>query len=177
MCLTWIRNNFCLPSTFNYEKKIYQILRKIIKCSFLKKHYFFRMGHSRAILLLLGSASSFYLPGLGMWYQHKILFWSNFRYRFKYFTSVCKRNHDKAPVSYCREESQDPENQCKSDFEIFVNRLTSSDSAIPFEYNSFDFCKGKFLPGNYDCKIYFCFRWDWKFTNRKFGSGYVRRTN
>jgi len=68
------------------------------------------MGHSRAILLLLGSASSFYLPGL-------------------------------APVSYCREESQDPENQCKSDFEIFVNRLTSSDSAIPFEYNSFDFCK------------------------------------
>ena len=135
---------------------------------------FFRMGHSRAILLLLGSASSFYLPGLGTWYQHKILF---FRYRFKYFTSVCKCNHDKAPVSYCREESQDPENQCKSDFEIFVNRLTSSDSAIPFEYNSFDFCKGKFFPGNYDCKINFCFRWDWKFTNRKFGSGYVRRTN
>ena len=59
--------------------------------------------------------------------------------------SACTNNHHgKAPVSYCREESQDPENQCKSDFEIFVNRLTSSDSAIPFEYNSFDFCKGKF---------------------------------
>ena len=26
---------------------------------------------------------------------------------------------------------------------MFVNRLTSTDSAIPFEYNAFDFCKGK----------------------------------
>lgn len=27
---------------------------------------------------------------------------------------------------------------------MFVNRLTSTDSAIPFEYNAFDFCKGEF---------------------------------
>ena len=66
-----------------------------------------------------------------------------------------RNDHGKAPVSYCREESQDPENQCKSDFEIFVNRLTSSDSAIPFEYNSFDFCKGKFY--RFDSKIGFLY--------------------
>jgi transmembrane 9 superfamily protein 2/4 len=43
-----------------------------------------------------------------------------------------------APVSYCEVGKENE--QCVSDIEIFVNRLTSSDSAIPFEYNSFDFC-------------------------------------
>ena len=49
-----------------------------------------------------------------------------------------------APVSYC--EQNDELNQCFSTIQIFVNRLTSTDSAIPFEYNSFDFCKDEADP-------------------------------
>ena len=30
---------------------------------------------------------------------------------------------------------------CKSDIELLVNRLSSHESVIPFEYNSFDFCQ------------------------------------
>ena len=78
-----------------------------------------------------------------------------------------------APVSYCEQNDElnqcfstiqifvnrsgDEQFAKKNDFfvvsEIFethdklfipLNRLTSTDSAIPFEYNSFDFCKGIF---------------------------------
>jgi len=49
-----------------------------------------------------------------------------------------------APVSYC--EQNDELNQCFSTIQVFVNRLTSTDSAIPFEYNSFDFCKDEADP-------------------------------
>jgi transmembrane 9 superfamily protein 2/4 len=43
-----------------------------------------------------------------------------------------------APVSYCKigEETE----TCQSRIELFVNRLTSTDSVIPFEYSAFDFC-------------------------------------
>ena len=44
-----------------------------------------------------------------------------------------------APVSYCPvgEESE----ECVSKIDLFVNRLTSQDSVIPFEYSAFDFCE------------------------------------
>lgn len=71
--------------------------------------------------LLIGSAffclvESFYLPGL-------------------------------APVTYCevkkvkksKDESDEPQN-CQSDIKLFVNRLDSVESVIPYEYHSFDFC-------------------------------------
>ena len=43
-----------------------------------------------------------------------------------------------APVGYCKvgEESE----ECRSKIDLFVNRLTSTDSVIPFEYAAFDFC-------------------------------------
>lgn len=44
-----------------------------------------------------------------------------------------------APVSYCPKDAE-TEN-CKSEIELLVNRLTSHESVIPFEYNAFDFCK------------------------------------
>ena len=58
----------------------------------------------RLSVLLLGVANAFYLPGL-------------------------------APVSYCREGQENPGDQpCTADIELFVNKLTSHDSAITFEY-------------------------------------------
>ncbi|XP_078483419.1 transmembrane 9 superfamily member 2-like [Ciona intestinalis] len=42
-----------------------------------------------------------------------------------------------APVSYCE---QDKEN-CKSKIPVYVNRLVSQESIIPYEYSAFDFCE------------------------------------
>ncbi|CAH0556998.1 unnamed protein product [Brassicogethes aeneus] len=43
-----------------------------------------------------------------------------------------------APVNYCREE--DESSKCKKTVELFVNRLNSEESVIPYEYSHFDFC-------------------------------------
>ncbi|XP_038673822.1 transmembrane 9 superfamily member 2 [Scyliorhinus canicula] len=42
-----------------------------------------------------------------------------------------------APVSFCEKESVN----CKSTFELFVNRLDSVESVLPYEYDAFDFCQ------------------------------------
>ncbi|XP_014210743.1 transmembrane 9 superfamily member 2 isoform X2 [Copidosoma floridanum] len=57
------------------------------------------------LLCLLGTTTSFYLPGL-------------------------------APVNFCKEAK----NTCKSDIRLYVNRLNSEQSVIPYEYHHFDFC-------------------------------------
>jgi len=44
-----------------------------------------------------------------------------------------------APVSYCPQGEETEE--CQSKIDLFVNRLTSQDSVIPFEYSAFDFCE------------------------------------
>ena len=44
-----------------------------------------------------------------------------------------------APVNFC--ELNKPIENCKSNVELFVNRLDSEESVIPFEYSHFDFCK------------------------------------
>lgn len=44
-----------------------------------------------------------------------------------------------APVNYC-EKSQATET-CKSEVKLYVNRLDSEESVIPYEYNRFDFCQ------------------------------------
>ncbi|XP_077987329.1 transmembrane 9 superfamily member 2-like [Glandiceps talaboti] len=41
-----------------------------------------------------------------------------------------------APVSYCPQATE----SCKSHIDVFVNRLDSVESVIPFEYEKFDFC-------------------------------------
>uniref|UniRef100_H0YV96 Transmembrane 9 superfamily member n=1 Tax=Taeniopygia guttata TaxID=59729 RepID=H0YV96_TAEGU len=46
-----------------------------------------------------------------------------------------------APVSFC-EESEESES-CKSLIELFVNRLDSVESVLPYEYDAFDFCQDK----------------------------------
>ncbi|CAB1327458.1 unnamed protein product [Coregonus sp. 'balchen'] len=69
-------------------------------------------GSVLVIFLLLHSATSFYLPGL-------------------------------APVSFCEPGQAGKENEvpdCKSTIEIFVNRLDSVESVLPYEYTAFDFC-------------------------------------
>ncbi|XP_070538417.1 transmembrane 9 superfamily member 2-like [Ptychodera flava] len=43
-----------------------------------------------------------------------------------------------APVSYC-EKAKETET-CKSRIDVFVNRLDSVESVIPYEYEKFDFC-------------------------------------
>ncbi|XP_046577899.1 transmembrane 9 superfamily member 2-like [Haliotis rubra] len=43
-----------------------------------------------------------------------------------------------APVTYC-EESERPAT-CKSKVPVFVNRLNSLETVVPYEYQSFDFC-------------------------------------
>jgi len=44
-----------------------------------------------------------------------------------------------APVNYC--EEQQATDTCKSEVKLYVNRLDSDESVIPFEYNHFDFCQ------------------------------------
>ncbi|XP_018569318.1 transmembrane 9 superfamily member 2 [Anoplophora glabripennis] len=42
-----------------------------------------------------------------------------------------------APVNYCKEDESDV---CKADVKLYVNRLNTEESVIPYEYNHFDFC-------------------------------------
>ncbi|KAG5852764.1 hypothetical protein ANANG_G00066020 [Anguilla anguilla] len=69
----------------------------------------------RVFLLIgiLNCVSSFYLPGL-------------------------------APVSFCEKGQQADKEQdvpdCRSEIELFVNRLDSVESVLPYEYTAFDFC-------------------------------------
>src|SRR2546427_283783 len=44
-----------------------------------------------------------------------------------------------APVNFCEEDKITE--SCKSEVSLYVNRLDSEESAIPYEYNHFDFCK------------------------------------
>ncbi|XP_077165287.1 transmembrane 9 superfamily member 2-like [Paroedura picta] len=72
-------------------------------------------GARLLLLLLVGPASlcgAFYLPGL-------------------------------APVSFCEpsQDGQEGSESCKSQIELFVNRLDSVESVLPYEYDAFDFCQ------------------------------------
>ncbi|XP_008418944.1 transmembrane 9 superfamily protein member 5 isoform X2 [Poecilia reticulata] len=42
-----------------------------------------------------------------------------------------------APVSFCDKETE----ECQTQVELFVNRLDSVESVLPYEYDMFDFCK------------------------------------
>lgn len=44
-----------------------------------------------------------------------------------------------APVNYCEESKVT--NECKSEVKLYVNKLDSEESVIPFEYGHFDFCQ------------------------------------
>ncbi|XP_066571268.1 transmembrane 9 superfamily protein member 5 [Amia ocellicauda] len=44
-----------------------------------------------------------------------------------------------APVSFCGEKDETEE--CKSVIQLFVNRLDSVESVLPYEYDAFDFCQ------------------------------------
>lgn len=44
-----------------------------------------------------------------------------------------------APVNFCTEEKKS--NECKAEIELFVNRLDSVESVLPYEYTAFDFCQ------------------------------------
>ncbi|KAF4523248.1 hypothetical protein B566_EDAN006871 [Ephemera danica] len=44
-----------------------------------------------------------------------------------------------APVNFCK-EGEGISDSCKSDVALYVNRLNSEDSVLPYEYHHFDFC-------------------------------------
>uniref|UniRef100_A0A8C2NPX8 Transmembrane 9 superfamily member n=1 Tax=Capra hircus TaxID=9925 RepID=A0A8C2NPX8_CAPHI len=44
-----------------------------------------------------------------------------------------------APVNFCEDEKKSDE--CKAEIELFVNRLDSVESVLPYEYTAFDFCQ------------------------------------
>ncbi|ETE65267.1 Transmembrane 9 superfamily member 2, partial [Ophiophagus hannah] len=46
-----------------------------------------------------------------------------------------------APVNFC--EKSDKVSECKSAIELFVNRLDSVESVLPYEYTAFDFCQAE----------------------------------
>uniref|UniRef100_A0A8C1M127 Transmembrane 9 superfamily member n=1 Tax=Cyprinus carpio TaxID=7962 RepID=A0A8C1M127_CYPCA len=46
-----------------------------------------------------------------------------------------------APVSFCEEKSKGDAEECQTDIQLFVNRLDSVESVLPYEYDAFDFCK------------------------------------
>lgn len=43
-----------------------------------------------------------------------------------------------APVNYCRQSEM--QKSCKSEVVLYVNRLNTEESVIPYEYHHFDFC-------------------------------------
>ncbi|XP_057183133.1 transmembrane 9 superfamily member 2-like [Triplophysa rosa] len=48
-----------------------------------------------------------------------------------------------APVSFCEKDASGKDSEvpdCKSTIELFVNRLDSVESVLPYEYTAFDFC-------------------------------------
>ncbi|KAJ8347912.1 hypothetical protein SKAU_G00265010 [Synaphobranchus kaupii] len=45
-----------------------------------------------------------------------------------------------APVSFC-EEGKGSSKDCQSTIQLFVNRLDSVESVLPYEYDAFDFCQ------------------------------------
>ncbi|CAD6997010.1 transmembrane 9 superfamily member 2 [Ceratitis capitata] len=48
-----------------------------------------------------------------------------------------------APVNYCKKS--DMSGSCKSEITLYVNRLNTEESVIPYEYHHFDFCTGNEL--------------------------------
>ncbi|KAI6078711.1 Transmembrane 9 superfamily member 2 [Aix galericulata] len=46
-----------------------------------------------------------------------------------------------APVNFCEADRETAE--CKSGIELFVNRLDSVESVLPYEYTAFDFCQAE----------------------------------
>ncbi|XP_029463650.1 transmembrane 9 superfamily member 2-like isoform X5 [Rhinatrema bivittatum] len=48
-----------------------------------------------------------------------------------------------APVSFCESGAEGESLNCKSQIELFVNRLDSVESVLPYEYDAFDFCQDK----------------------------------
>uniref|UniRef100_A0A8C6QCT0 Transmembrane 9 superfamily member n=2 Tax=Nannospalax galili TaxID=1026970 RepID=A0A8C6QCT0_NANGA len=44
-----------------------------------------------------------------------------------------------APVNFCTQDKKSDE--CKAEIELFVNRLDSVESVLPYEYTAFDFCQ------------------------------------
>jgi transmembrane 9 superfamily protein 2/4 len=64
---------------------------------------------------------------------------------FALFLFLCTINRHRAfylpglaPVNFCEKSSESP--KCKSKVTLYVNRLDSDQSVIPYEYHSFDFC-------------------------------------
>lgn len=54
-----------------------------------------------------------------------------------------------APVTYCEEGSNTATTDCKVDVPVYVNRLNSLETVIPYEYDRFDLCvdeKGEHSP-------------------------------
>ncbi|KAJ8310871.1 LOW QUALITY PROTEIN: hypothetical protein KUTeg_012736 [Tegillarca granosa] len=45
-----------------------------------------------------------------------------------------------APTTYCAEKEDTAPGSCKSVIPIYVNRLNSIETIVPYEYHSFDFC-------------------------------------
>ncbi|CAI5652535.1 unnamed protein product [Oreochromis niloticus] len=45
-----------------------------------------------------------------------------------------------APVSFC-DKKEKADEDCQTDIQLFVNRLDSVESVLPYEYDVFDFCK------------------------------------
>ncbi|XP_067007315.2 transmembrane 9 superfamily member 2 [Anabrus simplex] len=45
-----------------------------------------------------------------------------------------------APVTYCKSGDESVSSACKSDVTLYVNRLNTEESVIPYEYHHFDFC-------------------------------------
>ncbi|PNF25990.1 Transmembrane 9 superfamily member 2 [Cryptotermes secundus] len=46
-----------------------------------------------------------------------------------------------APINYCKEKDGAGTKTCKKDVTLYVNRLNTEESIIPYEYEYFDFCK------------------------------------
>uniref|UniRef100_A0A671M6E0 Transmembrane 9 superfamily member n=1 Tax=Sinocyclocheilus anshuiensis TaxID=1608454 RepID=A0A671M6E0_9TELE len=46
-----------------------------------------------------------------------------------------------APVSFCEQNSKGDAEECQTEIQLFVNRLDSVESVLPYEYDAFDFCK------------------------------------
>ena len=79
------------------------------------------------VALLLSSATAFYLPGLA-----PVTYCT---------TKVCLVYIDSGTGCTCTHTVAQESTTCSNDIKLFVNRLNSEESVIPYEYHHFDFCK------------------------------------
>ena len=93
------------------------------------------------MLLLATSATTFYLPGLAPVTYCTTKVKTEFDTLLFYKNIICFIEVLNIFLLKCVHVYIQESTTCSNDIKLFVNRLNSEESVIPYEYHHFDFCK------------------------------------